>query len=121
MGMRFTRRLLTGSRQWLQRRLVQLREQHGTAALAFSKRPLIESRQQLGDGLVDFAQREELALAQGRDNPALDYLNTDLRLGFIPGSIRPRRNNRHAVVLPKVAVSGIQIRFVIAGVCYRRL
>jgi hypothetical protein len=52
--------LITGSRQWLQRRLVQLREQCGTAALAFPERPLIESQQQLGDGLVDFTQREEL-------------------------------------------------------------
>ena len=48
--------LITRSRQWLQRRLVQLREQRRTAALAFPKRPLVESRQQLGDGLVDFTQ-----------------------------------------------------------------
>src|SRR5260370_38948009 len=73
--------LITRSRQWLQRRLVQLCEQRRTAALAFPERPLIESHQQLADGLVDFTQREELALAQGRDYPALNYLNANLRLG----------------------------------------
>ena len=102
-------------RQRLQRRLVQLREQRGAAALALAERPLIQPHQQLGDGLVDFLQGEELALAQGGHDPALDYLNAHLRLGLVPGSIRPRRNDRHAVVLAQVAVGGIQIRLVIAG------
>jgi len=54
--------LITGSRQGLQRRLVQLREQRRTAALAFPERPLIESRQQLGDGLLTSPSEKNLRL-----------------------------------------------------------
>ena len=107
--------LVAHSRQWLQRRPIQLREQRGAAALAFAEWPLVEPHQQLGNGLVDFREGEELALAQGRDDPALDYLNADLRLGLVPGPIRPRRNDCHAVVFAQVAVGGVQIRLVIAG------
>src|SRR5258708_32036830 len=71
--------LITRGRQWLQRRLIQLREQRGTTTLAFSERSLIEPRQQLRNSLVDFTEREELALSQGRHDPALDYLNAHLR------------------------------------------
>jgi hypothetical protein len=90
--------LVARGRQRLQRRLVQLREQRGAAACAFAERPLVEPHQQLGNGLVDLIEGEELTLAQGRDDPALHDLNAHLRLGFVPGSIGPRRNDRHAVV-----------------------
>ena len=113
--------LVARGRQRLQRRLVQLREQRGAAACAFAERPLVEPHQQLGNGLVDLIEGEELTLAQGRDDPALHDLNAHLRLGFVPGSIGPRRNDRHAVVLTQVAVGGIQIRLVVTGMRNRGL
>src|SRR5947199_2272343 len=67
------------------------------------------------------AREKKLALTQRGDNPALDYLNPHLRLGFIPGPIRPRRNDRHAIVLPQVSIRGVQIRLVIAGMRDRAL
>jgi hypothetical protein len=45
----------------------------------------------------------------------LDYLNAHFRFGFVPGPIGSRRNDRDTVVLSQVAVGGIQIRLVIAG------
>ena len=64
--------LIAQRRKWFQRRLVQLGEQCGAAALAFAERSLVEPHQQLGDGLIDFHKGEELALAQGSDDPTLD-------------------------------------------------
>ena len=61
------------------------------------------------------AREKNLAFAQGGDDPALDYLNPHLRLGLVSGSVRPRRNDRHAVVLPQVPIGRVQIRLVIAG------
>jgi len=62
-------------------------------------RPLVEPDQQLGDGLVEPRDREELVLAQVRHDPAMDDLNANFSLGFVPGSTRQRRNDCHAVVL----------------------
>jgi hypothetical protein len=112
-GFPFSEREACGG-QRLQRRPVQLREQRGPAARALAERPLVQPYQQLGNRLVHFLQREELALAQRRYYPSLDYLNAGFGLGLVPGSIRPRRNDRHAVMLGQIAVRGIQIRLVIA-------
>src|ERR1019366_5123006 len=88
--------------------------QAGATAFAFAERPLIQLRQQPGDRLVDLAEREELLFAQRGDDPALHYLYAHFRLRFIFGPIRPRRNDGHAVVLAQIAISGVQIRFVVA-------
>src|ERR1019366_6895607 len=88
--------------------------QAGATAFAFAEWPLVQLRQHPGDRLVDLAEREELLFAQRGDDPALHYLYAHFRLRFIFGPIRPRRNDGHAVVLAQIAISGVQIRFVVA-------
>jgi len=58
-------------RQRFQRRLVELREQAGAVAFTLAERPPVEPHQQLGNSLVDLIEGEELAFAQGRDDPAI--------------------------------------------------
>ena len=93
-----------------------MRKQAGAAALAFAEWPLVELRQQFGNRPVGLVEGEELVFAQRRHDPALHYLYAHFHLRFFPGPIRPRRNDGHAVVLAEIAISGIQIRLVIAGV-----
>src|ERR1035441_10443209 len=97
----------------LQRRaikhLVQLRARTGELA----KWPPIQLVNQLQDGLVQLRQAEELTLAQGRQHPALNDLNSNLCLGLVPWPIRPRRKDAHAIMNRQVAIRAIQLRLVI--------
>jgi len=97
-------KLVTGGRQRLQRRPVQLCEQRGAATLPLAEPPLVEPREQLGDRLVHLLQRKEFAFAQCSHDPTLDYLNAYLHFGFVPGPIGSRRNDRHTVVFSQVSI-----------------
>jgi hypothetical protein len=46
---------------------------------------LVEAFEQQDDCRVEFAQREELAVTQCREDPALDNLDADFDLGFVLG------------------------------------
>ena len=66
-------------RQRIQRRLVHCRELRCSRAFAFAERPLVDAVAQLADGLVQFLDREELSIAQRRDDPTLGQLAHPIR------------------------------------------
>ena len=55
-----------------QRGLVDFLVKTLARAFAFAEAALVEPREQFADGLIGLAEREEFALAQSRQNPALD-------------------------------------------------
>jgi len=54
------------------------------------ERTLVEFLQQLADREVEFAQGEELAMAQSGDDSAFGDLHSDLDFGFVAGFSRAR-------------------------------
>src|SRR4051794_11693709 len=58
---------------------------------------------------------EELAVTQRGYDPALRDLNSRLHFGFIARFVGTSGNNREAIMLGQFAVSGIQFRFIAAG------
>src|ERR1019366_1035456 len=64
--------------QWqrLQRRAIETLIQFRTRASKLAKWPLVQLVNQFQDGLVQLRQTEELALAQRRQHPALNDLNS---------------------------------------------
>ncbi|MNN07898.1 hypothetical protein D3C81_1207340 [compost metagenome] len=73
---------------------------------------MVKTFEQHADCRVEFAEREELAVAQGREDPALDHLHADFDLGFVPRLARSGRQHGHAVMLGQVAVTGVDIGLV---------
>lgn len=74
--------------------------------------PLIEPIQQYADRCVEFAQGEKLAIAQDRQDPALDHLHTNFNLVFVLGFSGSRGQHRYAVMLGQITVTGIDVRLV---------
>ena len=68
--------------------------------------------EQLADGHVQFFQREELAVAQRRHDPALGHLHGIFDFGFVPRLVRPRGHDAEAAVQREVVIGRIQIRIV---------
>ena len=64
---------------------------------------------------VQFSEAEELAVAQPREDPALDHLHSNLDFGLIPGMGGTRRQDRRAVVARQVGVGGGGFGLVAAG------
>ena len=48
-----------------------------------SERTRIEPFEPFGDGAVEFAEREERAVSQRGEDPALDHLHADFNLGLV--------------------------------------
>tara|TARA_R110002072_G_C7957274_1_gene533619 strand:- start:80 stop:469 length:390 start_codon:yes stop_codon:yes gene_type:complete len=86
-------------RQWAQRWTIQGFEGRVPGARQLAKRASVEPVQQRRDGCVEFVQGEELAVAQGGEDPALDHLHANFGLGLVARLTRPRRHYRHAIVL----------------------
>ena len=74
--------------------------------------PLVEAFEQQADSRIKFTQIEELAVAQDRHNPALDYLHADFNLGFILGFARASRQYGDPVMLGQITVTGVDVRLV---------
>jgi len=70
-------------RQRLQRGPVQLLVQLQPRTRQFAEWPLVEFSEQLPDGFIHLRQAEELALAQGRQNPTLDQQHALLDFGLV--------------------------------------
>lgn len=49
---------------------------------------MVKTSEQHADGRIEFAQQEQLAVAQGREDPALGHLHTNLDLDFVLGFTR---------------------------------
>ena len=88
---------------------------------SFWKGRVVEPLEQLGDRGVELGQREEGALAQRGQDPALDQLHRHLDLGLVARAPDARREHRHAVVAGQVLVGRVGVRLVAAGPAHRAL
>ena len=104
-----------GRRQRLERRMVELEEQIAAAHPQAAHRPGIEVDDQRGDRLVELGQREEAAVAQARQDPALDDEHGHLDLGFVAWLAHPGRQDRRAVMRRHVEIGPVQPRLVPVG------
>ena len=77
-------------RQRLQRRAVELEEQIAAADAQAAHRAGIEIGDQLADRLVQLGEREETAVPEARQYPALDHQHADLDLGLVARACRGR-------------------------------
>ena len=80
------------SRQRFERRLLQILEQRAAARTEMARRAIVDLCHQLGDGGVQGGEREELPVAQLRDDEAGGDLHRHFHLGLVAGPIRPRRH-----------------------------
>ena len=65
--------------------------------------------------MVDLFQREELALAQSGQNPALYHQHARLHLGLVAGLSPSGRDHRHIIVRGHLFVGPVEVWFVAAG------
>ncbi len=77
--------------------------------------PGVEFLHQRGDDQIGLVQVEEGPVPQGSQHPAFDVEHVVFHERFVPGLGRARRNDRHAVVLGHLLVTGVDFRFVEAG------
>src|SRR5215510_7268879 len=70
--------------QWFENRPFNRFKLRMTRAGQFFERLMIELLDQWFDGSVEFRQSEESQLPQSSQNPALNNLNADFDLGFVP-------------------------------------
>ena len=61
---------------------------------------------------VQLGEREELPVAQTRQDPALDDLHAPLDLGLVARLAHACRQDRHAIVLGELGVGAVQVRLV---------
>lgn len=88
----------------------------------FAKATGVQPVEQFGNSFVEIGEMEELAVTQRGYDPALCDLNPCLDLGFVARFIGTSGNYREAVMLGQLAISGIQFRFIAAGMldcCFR--
>ena len=100
------------SRQRLQGRFVDGFPHTGPRSVLLAERPVIQLVEQFADGHVQFFEREELAMAQRRHDPALGHLHGIFDLGFVSRLVRPRGHDAEAAVQREVVIGRIQIRIV---------
>ena len=113
--------LVALGRKRLERWPVEILEPAAAAPIGLLERPLVQRGQQRPDGVAEFAEREELMVAQRRHDPALDVLDCGFRLGLVPGRPGPRRQHRGSVVGGQFLIRRVQVRLVAAGLVDRCL
>jgi len=99
-------------RQLLQCRAVQLEEQATPADAEPAHGPRVEIGDQLGNSLVKLGKREEAAVPQPRQDPALDHQHDDLNLGFVARFAGARRQDGGAVMGREIEIGAVQAGFV---------
>ena len=89
--------------------------QRSPARSPAADRPVVEIVEQGADRRVEIGQRKEASVPQPRQNPASDHLNPDLYFRFVAPLVRPRRDNRGAVMPRHVGVGPVDHRLVEGG------
>ena len=95
-------------RQRLERRAIEFQEQIAAADAKAAHRPGVEIGDQFGDRLVQLAEREETAVSEARQYPALDHQHADLDLGLVASATRPCRQDRGAVMGRQIEI-GVEV------------
>jgi hypothetical protein len=82
---------------------------------------VIERFELFCDGYLEFVEAEEGSVPQGSQNPMFHLEHSGFDLGLILGFCHPGRDNDGSVMLCQFPIGSIEIRFVTAGTCHRRL
>lgn len=100
-------------RQRLERRAIEFQEQIAAADAEAAHWPGVEIDDQFGDLMVQLAEREETAVSQARQDPALDHQHADL--GLVAWATRPCRQDRGAVMGRQIEIGPVEARLVPVG------
>ena len=98
--------------QRLQRRLVDGRKEFDTARVVTLHDADVDVADVFGDRDVEIGGAEEPPIAQPGQNPALGDQDRLLDLGLVARFVRPRRQDRHAVVVGELQIAAVQARLV---------
>ena len=105
-------KLVRAQRQRAQRGAFELFKARAPAAHALLERARVEPFDELPDRRVQLPQREELAVTQARENPALHHQHAGLYLRLVTRLPHPCRQDRHRVVFGEVLIRGVDLRLV---------
>lgn len=103
------RQLEADLRQRFHGRAVEGLERPSPRARELLEPTIVELFEQLRDGVIELGEREEHAVAQSRENPALRNQHARFDLGFAFGLTGRRRDDRDAVVLPQLGEGVVDI------------
>jgi hypothetical protein len=106
------RELVWPIRQWPESRRIDREKDAAPAAFELSEGPVVQPLESLSNGDVGFREREEGAVAQGREDPALGHLDSDLDLGLVSRFARAGRDDGAAVVGGKIGIGAVELRLV---------
>lgn len=112
--------LIRGCRQRAQGRAIDRLELAQARAVELFEGTGVERLQVRGNDPVELGEREELLVAQARQDPAFDQEHTAFGLGLITGFAHPCRDHRQPVMRGEILVGRIQIRFITVGTSWRR-
>ena len=106
------RQLVARARQRPERGPIELLEERAPADAGDLHRAVVDGVDALANGGVQIGEREEGAVPQRREDPALGDLDTHLDFGFV-GRRRDARGNHHrAVVAGELGVGAVDLRLV---------
>ena len=109
---------LTGKRA--QRRSVEALEELLARTVHLLEGPGVQLLQAHGDGRVGLGQRVEAAVSEHGDDPSLGHEHSSFRFGLVPRLSRPRRDDRHGVVLGELLVGEVHVGLITMGPRHRR-
>jgi len=113
--------LVARRRQRFHRRPVDQLERLGATPRQFLERPPVELDEELCDRGIELTKREELTVAQAREDPPLHHEHTHLHGSLVFRAIRPGRQNGCAVVTCTVHVSRGRLRLIATSILDRSL
>ena len=94
---------------------VEVLKEASAAAFELLEGPLVERGELFGDGGIELVEAEEAAMAKRGHDPALHHLDGFFHLGLVPGVSGPGGDDDRAVVPGHVAVGGVEVGLVAAG------
>jgi len=107
--------LIAGSRERAQQRAVELLEEGAARDAELAHQARVQRGKQVPDGRVQLSDAEELAMAEGGEDPPLNDEHIGLDDGLVTWMARPGRHDGGAVVLRKLQVSAVDDRLVATG------
>jgi hypothetical protein len=107
--------LIRDGRQRFEGRLIKGFEEGFAGSVEFLELAGVEIFQGSGDDLIELSDVEEVMVSQGSQDPALCHKHSGLHFGFVSGMPNASRDHGGSVMLSEFQVSGVDVRFIPAG------
>ena len=91
-------------------------EEFPPGGIKFLKLAVVELYEFLGNGPVELSHAEEGVISKSCQDPTLRYEDGRFRLGFVTGTTDSGWDDRRCIMLGKVLIGGIDVRFISAWV-----